>query len=471
MSHQVYAVQPLYRSRILSGTGMAPLEEDIRPAVPRQTLLSWTRRLAAIACLALAVFAPGLADRSFVDEYAYITQSFYADLFRDGQLNHRLWLDYFAYDLQPLPKYLIGMALRSAALPMPTPADAAAWYRNYQEFGSPATLIAARLPFVALGALGCAAICACGVLVKGWKAGVIAAIFLIANPLYRLHAHRAMSDVPCEAFLMAALTLFLWSWRRTWCRGPGMLAVLLPALAGLAAGLALLCKFNAFLGLMIIVLWCGIAWLAPSLSLSRKFAVSAGAFGTILVALATSVALNPYLTAEPTGSLSPEARQLSNAGIWNRFRFQVKHRMLMSHAQQKEMGHNALFDFPDKAKVTLVQGFGRFGPLGPSSSDSTKRFDAGQDRGIVVWLPLVLLGLAELVRLARRQFGAGQPPTAVALLLWAALAWVVVAAYLPMAWDRYLLPIQSGNALLAAVGASAIWDSLARRGPLGTAGN
>ena len=32
------------------------------------------------------------------------------------------------------------------------------------------------------------------------------------------------------------------------------------------------------------------------------------------------------------------------------------------------------------------------------------------------------------------------------------MAWVVVAAYLPMAWDRYLLPIQAPNALLAAVG-------------------
>ena len=37
-----------------------------------------------------------------------------------------------------------------------------------------------------------------------------------------------------------------------------------------------------------------------------------------------------------------------------------------------------------------------------------------------------------------------------------------MTVYLPMAWDRYLLPIQSGNALLAALAASAIWDRWSR---------
>jgi hypothetical protein len=39
----------------------------------------------------------------------------------------------------------------------------------------------------------------------------------------------------------------------------------------------------------------------------------------------------------------------------------------------------------------------------------------------------------------------------------------VVTLYLPMAWNRYLLPIQSGNVLLAALAAGAIWDKLAGR--------
>jgi len=357
-----------------------------------------------------------------------------------------------------------------AHLPMPTSADAANWYRNYKEFGTPATLIVARLPFIVLGALGCVALLGCGVLVKDWRVGIIAALLLMVNPLYRLHAHRAMSDVPCEAFLLVALGLSFWGWRRVWCRGMGVLTFVLPWLAGLSAGLSLLCKFNGFLGLLIIVGWCGIAWVTPGLALARKATISAGVIVTILVALAAFVALNPYLTARPGGALSPRAQDLSNLGLWKRFLFQVDHRVWMSNSQQKEMSHNALFTLPEKTKVVLVQGLGRFGPLGPSKSDSTVRFDDRQDRGIFVWAPLLVYGLVESIRLARRQFRSGRPPTAAALVLWAGLAWIVVTAYLPMAWDRYMLPIQSGNALLAAMAVSAVWDLLARRGPVAEKG-
>jgi hypothetical protein len=79
-------------------------------------------------------------------------------------------------------------------------------------------------------------------------------------------------------------------------------------------------------------------------------------------------------------------------------------------------------------------------------------------------LPLVVFGLVASLRLGMTQFRAGQPPTALALAAWAALAWAVVLVYLPMAWDRYLLPIQSGNSLLIAVAVTAAWDRIGRRG-------
>ena len=59
------------------------------------------------------------------------------------------------------------------------------------------------------------------------------------------------------------------------------------------------------------------------------------------------------------------------------------------------------------------------------------------------------------------QYRSGRPPTALALVVWAVVAWAVVTVYLPMAWDRYLLPIQSGNALLAAIAVAAIWERIA----------
>ena len=67
--------------------------------------------MAAIACAALAVFASGLYAESFEDEYAYISQSYYADAFFGGHADDWTWLDLPAYDLPPLPKYLIGFSV------------------------------------------------------------------------------------------------------------------------------------------------------------------------------------------------------------------------------------------------------------------------------------------------------------------------------------------------------------------------
>ena len=51
-------------------------------------------------CFALTLFTFGVFDESFVDEYAYITQSYYADLYFEGQFDIPYWLDYFAFDLR-----------------------------------------------------------------------------------------------------------------------------------------------------------------------------------------------------------------------------------------------------------------------------------------------------------------------------------------------------------------------------------
>ncbi len=161
--------------------------------------------------------------------------------------------------------------------------------------------------------------------------------------------------------------------------------------------------------------------------------------------------------------LPVEERETVSQNPWQRFLAQVEHRVKLSDHQKSAFPNDALHTLPEKTEVLLIQGFGRFGPLGPFESDSTVRFSGRQDWGVLVWLPLVMIGVIETIRLWRDQLRSGRPPTAGALLLWAALAWIVVTYYLPMAWDRYLLPIQSGNALLAAVGASALWDRLAGR--------
>src|SRR5438067_10068998 len=183
--------------------GFTPPDQRARPADSPQTSMSSAGMAATLGGIALALFACGLCDNSFVDEYAYITQSYYADHFFRGDFHHRDWLDFFALDLQPLPKYLIGLSLRAAHLPMPGPADARRWYKSYAPFGTQATLIIARLQFLVLGALGCAALFGCGVLIKDRRVGAIAAVLLMINPLFRDHAHLAMSEAPCEVFMIS----------------------------------------------------------------------------------------------------------------------------------------------------------------------------------------------------------------------------------------------------------------------------
>jgi hypothetical protein len=265
----------------------------------------------------------------------------------------------------------------------------------------------------------------------------------------------------------------LWAWRRTWSRGWGGAAFLASWLGGVCSGLALSCKFNGFVGLAIIVGWLGLTWIAPGLPWIRKLAMTAVTMVTISTAVTVLVGMNPYLTAHPrltayqSGLISPEGRALLAENPWQRFQSQVKLRRETSDYQRTKYPKDALFRIPERAKVLFVQGLGRFGPLGPAESDSTVRFEIRQDWGLILWAPLLVLGIVQSVRLGRGQLEARQAPTGAALLIWVVLPWIVLAVYLPMAWDRYLLPIQSGHALLGGMGAVAIWDRLRTRSLFG----
>ena len=433
-------------------------DQRVHPTNSPQTSVSLSQRATALGGLALIVFAFGLFDESFVDEYAYITQSYYADLFFEGKVNNAAWLDYYAFDLQPIPKYLIGPTLRVAHLQVPSSADALRWYKDYARVGSQSTLVAARIPFILLGALGCVALFGCGVLVEDLRVGTLAAVLLIINPLYRLHAHRAMSEVPYEAFLILSLMLSLFVLKRIWSRQAGVGTVCLLLASGVAAGLSILCKFNGLLGLIVIGCWVCAALIFPGIAGLSKLKMIVAGLITFCAAALFFVLLNPAMTARPQGRLNRECIAKPDEKMRERLGHMIDFRLQTSKAQQKNFPHNALASLADKVKVFAVQGFGRFSPLGPSQSNSVIRYEIRQDWGTLIWWPLVLLGVAQSFRTGRRQLRANSPPTAIALLIWAAVSWIVVGVYLPMAWDRYMLPIQAPNALLASMGISRIWN-------------
>ncbi len=165
--------------------------------------------------LAVVVFGYRLADEpEFPDEWAYVSQSYFLDLL--AQPDNLLWLDYPAYDLPPLPKYVIGAALKVRGYQVPPPNAARRWYEpgNVKDrCGTHAMLVTARWPSVFFGALGCVCVYALGTMAVDRRVGFLAALLLMIDPLYRMQARRAMSDIQEEALLLAAAALGLWAWR------------------------------------------------------------------------------------------------------------------------------------------------------------------------------------------------------------------------------------------------------------------
>ena len=404
---------------------------------------------ALVGLASLGWFGYGLADEGhFADESAYISQAYYGRVFASGDRNDPAWLAYPAFDLPPLPKYLIGASLALGGHRAPGPADALAWYRNTSlRFVDAKAETAARVPSVCLGALGCVAIYGLGVLFAGRTVGLTAAALLALNPLYRMHARRAMSDVPCESFLLASLFFALLGWTITLDgrrRGAWW-----SLSAGILTGLSLSSKMSGLLAPMVVAAWtlCGAAW---SGSMSRTFRLTRS-FGLYAVAaVMTVLAFNPFLTTDPGRAPRGEMGALAGLSPLGRFRRMSELRMRVAADQQVLFPHNAVRSTPEKLKVTAVQGFGRFGPFGPRRSDSEVRFDWRQDFGAVLWLPVVAAGAVVAGRRGFEQSRLGLPPTAWAVLVHFVIALAVVAGYLPMAWDRYFLAIQAPSALLAA---------------------
>jgi 4-amino-4-deoxy-L-arabinose transferase-like glycosyltransferase len=406
------------------------------------------------------------AEPRFADESAYLSQSYFADLWLRGDVQSADWLEYPAIDLPPLPKYVIGLALRVGGYQRPGPEAARAWYLNINTpVGSAEMLDAARWPSVLLGALGCLAVYGLGLLVEGRTVGVIAALLLAINPLYRMHARRAMSDVPTEFFILSTAVVALWAWRRTLAQGWGVGPALVGLAAGALAGLALLSKLSGGLALIIVAAWALLAAVLPRFPLRRKLGVAASSLIAGGIAFLTFVALNPFMFAHPK-ALLPRQRALAGLaalGLEGRARELIQHRLRVPREQQLIFPDDALRTPLDKVAAVAVQGYGRFGPLGPRLSKSWIRFDREQDWGALIWIPWVGLGVLWAWEKGRRQLGDGEPPTAWALLVQAAVTLTVVTAFLPLAWDRYYLSLQPGAALLAAGAVVAAVDALARR--------
>ena len=418
----------------------------------------------AIALAGLLGFGWDLpSEPHFADESAYLSQSFYGDLFIRGDRDSPAWLEYAGYDLPPLPKYLINLGLRAEGYRRPPRAAAVAWYANInRQFVPRPVLTAARRPSVILGAVGCVAMYALGTIGFDRRVGWISALLLILNPLYRMHARRAMSDVPAEALILASLAVGLWSWREVLAKGagrrwPGVVALAIGS--GALAGLATSAKLNGTLAGFILGGW---SILALPLAFPNRWAKALVVMATLaagIVSFATFAALNPFLTAHPPAPIPPALEPLARMSFAGRVRAVAEHRASVSAQVDRQFPLHALSGPLAKVEAVAVQGYGRFGPFGPRGwTNSEIRFDWRQDWGAVVWLPLVLLGFVVAWARGLRQARRSEPPTAWAIAIQAAVALAVVTAFIPLAWDRYFLSIQPGSTLLGSAALVGAFD-------------
>jgi 4-amino-4-deoxy-L-arabinose transferase-like glycosyltransferase len=397
------------------------------------------------------------AEPHFVDESAFYAQSFYADLLLEGRRDDPAWLDYGGYDLPPLPKYLIGLSLRIGGYRRPGPAAAWDWYRNTKRrFETPDSLIAARIPSVLFGALGCVAIFALGSMAFGRRAGLIAATLLMISPLYRTHARRAMSDVTAEACILMAMAFGLAAWMR-WVDGKGGWRAWIGMTigAGVCAGLAALSKLNGSLAVMILGAWVVLGVVIDRVPIRSRLALGLATLMAASVAFGTFAALNPFLTAHPRNVVGTPLEGLASASFWTRVDKIAEHRIGVSSNAKDQFPDDALRTPLEKLSAVAVQGYGRFSPLGPRHDDSTRRYEWRQDWGAIVWLPLVLSGLVVAVIRGRNQSRRGEPPTGWAIALAALLTFLAVTSFIPLAWNRYYLSLQPGAILLASAAVTA----------------
>lgn len=411
---------------------------------PNQTP-AWIVPLVGLVC-GLSFFLNLVGQTHFVDESAYVSQAYFGDLFITGQYHSSLWFEYPAYDLPPFTKYLVWSGLVAGGDARPGPAAMRAWYQNTaSRFETGDMLVHARRPIALCGMF---AVIATGLLAHRWRgpsAAILAMILLTINPLFRTHARRAMADVPTEMGVVIGLLILTASTTGRWR------AVRKVLLGGLFLGIAASSKLNGLLGSIVIAIW-AIAQIARRPSLTA-LTVLAG-----LVGASVFIGLNPFFYAQANGLKEPQFEKFRRMGLVDRLIFMAEHRVTVSREGQKLFPHDALTSVPQKAAALVVQGFGRFSPIGPRVDDSRTRFQFKQDWSVLVWLPLVVAGIAQALRDRSERLSSGR-----FIVVYWACSVLVVGAFLPLAWNRYYLPLVIPSTVLAAGAIVAIMKKIGQK--------
>lgn len=369
-----------------------------------------------------------------------------------------------------LPKYLIGLAWHVAGFQVGDLNDQWDWGADWDwnvasgRMPSAALLAAARWSAALPGALSVPVMFA-----LGWRWGrrrvAYPASFLLAtHGVILIHVRRAYMEAALQLGSLLVILAAAWWMERLAHRGEGARRWLLPALAlGMASGLALASKHSG----AVPVIAAGLGVLSAAVRLprfARRQALGGLAIAAALV-VAVFLALNPAWWSDPIG----------RAGEVLRLRADLV-------AEQAALFPDAAYsDLPARiggliAQVTIAdpayyEVASWAGPL----SDGIAAYEASPWTGIrygqggagdVAGAILLLLAAAGVARLGRDWRTWAAAPV---IGLWALLTVLFILAAVPLAWQRYVLPLLPVIILLAAGGLgwvlTLLMQVIARRRP------
>jgi hypothetical protein len=293
-----------------------------------------------------------------------------------------------------------------------------------------------------------------------------------------------MSDSFAECLVVASVAVGIWGCRLVWSNtARSSQLIVFTAIESVLCGLAALAKLNGAIATVIVLAMVGGTWLLAS-ACKRRWTTNIVNWRptrlvlTVMASIGLSsffvfVALNPLMFAQPhiDSSLSTATRELAAKGLLGRAKFLVDFRREWSSDALKNetFKKDWLLTIPDRIRMTVWEGFGRFSPLGPrqiKTREPRPETESFTEYGRVfsaVWLPLVGLGLLLCVRQGLAAMRAGRPPLAWAIALYMAATQAIVILLIPLNWDRYYLPIQAPAAALVALGIAAISQRIMRR--------
>lgn len=318
----------------------------------------------------------------------------------------------------PLGNLIIGAGLwLGGATPPATPYEYdwlkdERWNAARGQVPAPEVLYAGRRLVPAFAGAAAVAIFSLTSMAAGIPAGLAAAALFHWNPVVETYGARALADLPMVAFALLALWYLACRVAAGWTAA---LRAVIPraAMLGFLIGVASAIKQNGAVMACVAVATFGV-WAAAShgRELTRALLVSAV---VLVVSYGVYVAVNPILYSAPV-TLS-----LAQVKAWN-LKF-------VGHATARP--ESALRDLPARVlAVAWVMAGNRFATLP------------------FPWLTGVLAGIG-VVALGVRARAAGPWSGPCVLLLWSVVTVGVIAAWIPLDWDRYYLPVIAVASVLA----------------------